>query len=115
MGKIIRFGEDVEGYAVPVLNEREIRASSGILFLAMLLSYVQMIFGGDFLLIKYVITIFFTDMIIRVCIIPGFSPSLIIGRFIVRNQTPECVGARQNRFAWTIGMVLKHGEHYSYS
>ena len=25
MGKIIRFGEDVEGYAGPVLNEREIQ------------------------------------------------------------------------------------------
>jgi hypothetical protein len=33
--------QDVEGYAVPVLNEREIRASAEILFLAMLLSYAQ--------------------------------------------------------------------------
>jgi hypothetical protein len=107
--------QDVEGYAVPVLNEREIRASAGILFLAMLLSYVLIIFGGDLLLIKYVITIFITDMIIRACINPRFSPSLIIGRLIARNQTPEYVGARQKRFAWTIGMVLKHGEHYSHS
>jgi hypothetical protein len=30
--KVIQFGEDVEGYNVPVLNEREIRASAGILF-----------------------------------------------------------------------------------
>jgi hypothetical protein len=33
--------QDVEGYAVPVLNEREIRASAEILFLAMLLSCAQ--------------------------------------------------------------------------
>jgi hypothetical protein len=92
MGKIIRIGEDVEGYAVPVLNEREIRASAGMLFLAMLLSYLLIIFEGNFLLIKYVITIFFADMTIRVCVNPGFSPSLIIGRLIVRNQTPEYVG-----------------------
>ena len=32
MNKIIKFGEDVEGYNIPVLNEREIRASAGILF-----------------------------------------------------------------------------------
>lgn len=33
MNKIIKFGENVEGYNIPVLNEREIRASAGILFL----------------------------------------------------------------------------------
>ncbi|MGA2974176.1 MAG: DUF4395 domain-containing protein [Spirochaetia bacterium] len=106
MGKMVRIGEDVEGYAVPVLNEREIRASAGMLFLAMLLSYLLIIFKGNFLLIKYVITIFLADMTIRVCVNPGFSPSLIIGRLIVRNQTPEYVGARQKRFAWTICMAL---------
>ena len=33
MSKLIQFGEDVEGFQVPVLNEREIRASAGIMFL----------------------------------------------------------------------------------
>ncbi|TXH30195.1 MAG: DUF4395 domain-containing protein, partial [Cyclobacteriaceae bacterium] len=28
MSKIIQFGEPVEGYQVPVLNEREIRAAA---------------------------------------------------------------------------------------
>lgn len=32
MGSIRQFGENVEGYRIPVLNEREIRASAGILF-----------------------------------------------------------------------------------
>jgi len=31
MNKIIQFGEHVEGYDIPVLNEREIRAAAGIL------------------------------------------------------------------------------------
>jgi hypothetical protein len=35
MSKIIKFGEDVPGYNIPVLNEREIRAAAGILFLMM--------------------------------------------------------------------------------
>jgi hypothetical protein len=34
MKKLIKFGEDVEGYNIPVMNEREIRATEGILFLA---------------------------------------------------------------------------------
>src|SRR5674476_277151 len=106
MDKIIKFGEDIEGYDIPVLNEREIRASAGILFLLMLISLMLILFKGDFLLIKYGITIFLTDFIIRVFINPKFSPSLIIGRLIVRNQVPEYVGARQKKFAWIIGVVL---------
>ena len=35
MKNIIQFGEEVEGYTIPVLNEREIRASAGIYFLMM--------------------------------------------------------------------------------
>jgi len=106
MNKIIRFGEQVEGYDIPVLNEREIRASAGILFLVLFVALMLIIFKGNFLMIKYGITGFLTDFIIRVFINPKYSPSLIIGRLIVRNQTPEYVGARQKKFAWIIGVVL---------
>ncbi len=106
MNKIIKFGEKVEGYNIAVLNEREIRASAGILFLATFTSLMLILFKEDFLLIKYVITIFLTDFIIRVFVNPKYSPSLIIGRLIVRNQVPEYVGAQQKKFAWSIGVIL---------
>jgi hypothetical protein len=106
MKKLIQFGEEVEGYDIPVLNEREIRASAGILFLATFTSLMLIMFKNNFLPIKYVITIFLTDFIIRVFINPAFSPLLIAGRLIVRNQTPEYVGARQKKFAWIIGLIL---------
>jgi hypothetical protein len=106
MNKVVKFGEDVEGYNIPVLNEREIRAAAGILFLLLFISLMLIIFKGNFLLIKYGITMFLTDFIIRVFINPKFSPSLIIGRLIVRNQVPEYVGAAQKKFAWIIGVVL---------
>src|SRR5437773_3077364 len=106
MNKLIQFGENVEGYSIRVLNEREIRASAGILFLATFTSLMLILFKNDFLLIKYVITIFVTDFIIRVFINPKFSPTLIIGRLIVGNQVPEYVGAQQKKFAWIIGIVL---------
>ena len=106
MNKTIEFGEDVEGYNIPVLNEREIRASAGILFLFVFMSLMLVIFKQNFILIKYVITAFLTDFMIRVFINPKFSPSLIIGRLIVRNQVPEYVGAQQKKFAWIIGLVL---------
>jgi hypothetical protein len=106
MKKVIQFGETVEGYNIPVLNEREIRAAAGILFLVIFLSLMLILFNNDFLLAKYAITIFLTDFIIRVFISPRYSPSLIIGRLIVRNQAPEYVGAKQKKFAWIIGVIL---------
>ena len=106
MNKVIQFGENVEGYHIRVLNEREIRASAGILFLATFISLMLILFKNNFLPIKYVITIFLTDFIIRVFINPKFSPTLIIGRLIVGNQVPEYVGAQQKKFAWIIGIIL---------
>lgn len=106
MGKIIQFGENVPGYEIPVLNEREIRAAAGILFLATFLSLMFILFKGNFVPVKYVITFFLTDFLIRVFINPKFSPTLILGRLIVRNQNPEYVGAAQKKFAWIIGVVL---------
>ncbi|MEO6328079.1 MAG: DUF4395 domain-containing protein [Ginsengibacter sp.] len=104
--KIIKFGEDVEGYKISVLNEREIRASAGILFLFMFISLMLILFKENFLLIKYVIIIFLSDLLIRVFINPKFSPTLIIGRLIVSRQVPEYVGAAQKKFAWKIGIAL---------
>ena len=106
MNKIFKFGEDVEGFNIPVLNEREIRAGAGILFLMMFISILTVIFKGDFLLLKYAIVIFLADILIRVFINPRFAPTLIIGRLIVRNQVPEYVGAQQKKFAWIIGLIL---------
>jgi hypothetical protein len=106
MKKIIQFGENVTGYNIPVLNEREIRAAAGILFLLMFTAILKIIFTANFILLKYAIVIFLTDMLIRVFINPRYSPTLIIGRWIVRNQTPEYVGARQKKFAWIIGIAL---------
>jgi Domain of unknown function (DUF4395) len=106
MNTVIKFGEDVNGYNIPVLNEREIRAAAGILFLATSLSLMFILFKSNFVPIKYVITFFFTDFIIRIFINPKYSPTLILGRLIVRNQNPEYVGAKQKKFAWIIGLIL---------
>lgn len=103
---VIQFGETVEGYNIPVLNEREIRASAGILFVFMLIALMIILFKGNFLMIKYIIVFFLTDMLIRVFINPRFSPMLIIGRMIVSRQNPEYVGAPQKKFAWKIGIAF---------
>ena len=106
MKKLIQFGETVDGYEIPVLNEREIRAAAGLFFLATYTALLFILFSGNFLLIRYVISSFLADFLIRVLINPRYSPSLIIGRMIVRGQTPEYVGAPAKKFAWSIGIVL---------
>jgi hypothetical protein len=105
MSKLFQFGENVEGYVIPVLNEREVRAAAGILFLFMFIA-IQQAGSGDFTLLKYAVIIFLADFLIRVFINPKFAPTLIIGRFFVKNQVPEYVGAQQKKFAWIIGITL---------
>ncbi len=106
MSRIFKFGEDVKGFSIRVLNEREIRAGAGILFVFMFIAILSAIMQGDFLLLKYAVMIFLADMLIRVLVNPRYSPVLILGRFIVRNQMPEYVGAVQKKFAWVIGITL---------
>ncbi len=101
-----KFGENVEGYTIPVLNEREIRASAGILFLFAFISIMTAIMKHDMVLLKYFIIGFFVEFIIRLFIDPKYAPSLILGRWIVSNQVPEYVGAKQKKFAWNIGFSL---------
>jgi hypothetical protein len=100
------FGEKVDDYKIPVLNEREIRAASGIMFLFALISLFVIINSKAFATAKFFVLIFLIDFIIRLFVNPKFAPVLIIGRLIVKNQRPEYVGAPQKKFAWIIGLTL---------
>ena len=103
---IIQFGENVDGYTIPVLNEREIRAAAGIMFLATFISLMFIIMSANFVPIKYVVILFFIDFSIRIFVNPRLSPVLIVSRQMVSNQNPEYVGAKQKKFAWLIGFFL---------
>jgi hypothetical protein len=103
---IFEFGETVNGYEIKVINERVARAGAGILFAIGLVTFMNSILTHNFIFAKVFITFFMFDFFMRVFINPKFSPSLILGYFFVRKQTPEYVGASQKRFAWCIGFVL---------
>ena len=106
MSKIFDFGESIKGYEVKVLNERELRAGAGILFLVALLSFVNCLVMRNIVILQTFIWLFLAEFSIRVLINPKYAPSLLIGRFMVNNQIPEYVGAKQKRFAWSIGLFL---------
>ena len=93
MKNAIQFGENVPGYSIPVLNEREIRAAAGIMFLFIYTSLMLIIFKGDFRLVKYVIVLFLIDFTIRVFVNPKFAPT---NNNITKRNPPKY--SRQNIF-----------------
>lgn len=103
---IFDFGETVKGYDIKVINERVARAAAGILFAFGFASFFNAYLLGDFFYTKIFVSFFLLDFITRVLINPKYSPSLILGKYFVRYQNPEWVGAPQKRWAWSIGLVL---------
>jgi len=106
VNNIFSFGETVAEYDIKVLNEREARAGAGILFAFALVAFLNSWLIGNFVITKIFVVGFLVDFAIRFFINPRYSPTLIAGRFFVRNQTVEYVGAPQKRFAWAIGFML---------
>ena len=103
---IFQFGQQRPGYTVPVLNERAVRASAGMLFFLAMVSFMNAWLLGNFQPTRVFVVAFLIDFTIRIFINPRFAPSLIVGQWVVHRQQPEWVGAPQKRFAWAIGLVL---------
>lgn len=100
------FGEIVEGYDIPVFNEREVRASAGILFLIGFSGYMIAWTTGVMQPLRGFGMLFMIDMLIRLFFSPRYSPTLAVARVTVRGQRPEFVGAPQKRFAWALGLGI---------
>ena len=111
MNEFFKYGEKVEGYDIRVLNEREARAAAGILFVGAFLGLTNGVMLGTAVFSEYFVTFFAIDFTIRI-LQPRYSPSLLLGRFFVRNQKPEYVGAVQKRFAWMLGLILAYPMFY---
>ena len=103
--QFFHYGEDVPGYEIPVLNEREARAAAAILFVGAFLGLVNGVMLHTAIFSEYFVTFFAIDFTMRI-IQPRYAPSLLLGRFFVQNQKPEYVGAVQKRFAWMLGFIL---------
>ena len=75
----------------PVLNERDIRATAGIMMMFALLTVFYTIFAKEYILIRILIIVFFTDFFIKVMWGPKYSLISKMGAWIVRKQKPEYV------------------------
>lgn len=100
------FGDKVEGYDVLVFNEREVRAAAGIVFLFAFMAFMNGFLTGNNEPTKWMVSVFLFDFFIRIFLNPKYAPSMVVGRWMVNNQTPEYVGAPQKRWAWALGFIL---------
>jgi len=90
----------------PVVNERAIRATAGIMFALGFFTLLYTIFHcGDMRVAQFVVPLFTLDFLLKV-INPLYSPLGFLGRLLTKNQKPEYVGAIQKRFAWLLGLIM---------
>ncbi len=106
MSAFFNFGQQVDGYENKVINEREARASAGIMFLLGLLSVfavfqLRTLFWAELFSITFIIEFF-----IRVVVNPQYAPYMMVGELIVRHQVPDWVDAKPKQFAWILGLLL---------
>ncbi len=102
---LVDYGERVPGYGVTVINEREAKAAAGILFGLGLMVFFVGIGYNHVIVARVYLAFLFIDFSARV-ISPKYSPSMLLGKFAVRNQKPEYVGGLQKRFAWMLGWII---------
>ena len=103
---IISFGEYTEGKNFKVLDEREVRASAGVMFLAGLIASINGFILHRFEVIPYIAGFLVLNFIIGIFLNPKFSPTMLIGRIFVRKQSALPIGAIQKKFAWSLGLAL---------
>jgi hypothetical protein len=90
----------------PVVNEREIRAAAGLMFLIGSITFAYVFFTRDFAPIYILVPIFWLDFLLKSVLQPHYSIFGWLGSLLVKKQDPEYVGAIQKRFAWSIGLAL---------
>jgi len=102
---IVSFGKYVDGINYKVLDERQVRGSSGIMFLFGLAALVNG-FSGNYSVIPYISGFLLFSFLVAVFINPKYSPTMLLASVFVRKQTPLYIGAVQKRFAWSLGIAL---------
>lgn len=105
MGKI-SFGEYVEGINYKVLDERMMRASSGLMLLVGLFAFANGFLLSNFEVLPYFTGFLLFNFILALILGPRLSPTGLLARLIVRKQSPLHIGAVQKKFAYSLGLTL---------
>ena len=106
MKLFFNFGESIENYDYLVINEREARASAGIMFLLGLLSLFSVYILRTMLWAELFSITFIIEFFTRIIFSPKYAPYMLLGGLIVHNQKPEWVEAKPKKFVWSLGLLL---------
>jgi hypothetical protein len=91
----------------PVVNERAVRATAGLILIAAVVAFMLSFFYHYSLALKIVIPLFLYDFTVRQFTgLTPLSPFGVLGTLVVMNQKPEWVGGTQKRYAWGMGLLL---------
>lgn len=102
---IFQFGKDVEGIPYKVLDERKVRANSGIMLLIGTIASINGFIFKRYEILPFFIGFLFLNFLLS-AINPNLSPTFQLGRLLTRKQSPLYIGAVQKRFAWSLGTML---------
>ncbi len=103
---IVSFGETIQNKQFKVLNERALRASSGMMLFLGAIAIVNGFVLSKFIVIPYISGFLLLNFLIGIFINPKFAPLMFIANRIVKKQDPIWIGAIQKKFAWGLGLVL---------
>ncbi|MDF1884146.1 DUF4395 domain-containing protein [Sulfurimonas sp. SAG-AH-194-C21] len=106
MSLFFNFGEKIPEFDFKVINEREARASAGIMFLLGTLSLFSVFTLRTLIWAEFFSITFILEFIVRMFINPKYAPYMLLGSFFVINQKPEWVQAKPKKFAWFLGLIL---------
>ena len=103
---IFSFGKYIEGVNYKVLDEREMRASAGIMFLLGMIATINAFIFERYIVVPYISGILVLNFIIGIFINPRFAPTMLLGALFTYKQSELPIGAIQKKFAWSLGLAL---------
>ena len=91
----------------PVVNERAVRATAGIVMLLAAIAIAFAFFDKNYTPVRIISIVVAADYAVRqVAGLTPLSPIGMLGTLLVHHQQPEWVGGTQKRFAWALAFAM---------
>ena len=100
------FGEINGTDTFEIVDERQMRASAGLMFLLGLVAFINAFLLQRFIVVPYISGFLLLNFIIGLFINSKYAPTMILAGFITRKQSKLPIGAIQKKFAWSLGLGM---------
>lgn len=109
----LAYGERISGITAggrelqaAVFNEREVRASAGLLMMFGTVAFFIALLDANYVPLQVAASYFLFEFLIRVTVGIHRTPSGYVGRLLTKRYPPEWTSAKPKRFAWTLGLGI---------